>query len=365
MDEGDAADPVVAYERALRRFVEGRGEPALESAYAFGREAFGEDMTILDVVEVHRQAVAQLLDGTASEDGDVVDATFSFLLETLSVFEMTQRGLQEARDDAARERAIALSLQQELLPRELPNVEGLDVAVRYLPGELDTHAGGDWYDVFEVGANRRGLVVGDVTGHGVGAVAAMGRLRMGVLAYARAGGRPAEVVRRIDLLLDQLQTGELASMVCVVIDPDRGRLALTNAGHPAPLMIDPRGDSRLLTGGHSRLLGVRPALARRPQITLPMAVGSHLLLYSDGLIEPRERSGDDGIAHLTNLTHGFDGSAETLCDLVLEAMVPGGANDDICVVAATLTGRPRRRRLRSRVQIPSLAPTWWGRLARR
>jgi serine phosphatase RsbU (regulator of sigma subunit) len=325
--------------------VNAGSEVELEAAHAFSRAAFGSELTILDVVDVHRRAVEGLLARASSADVELIGASFSYLAEALSTFEMTQLGYWEARHHAEREHAIALSLQHDLLPRAVPEVTGLDISVRYLPGEAGSHAGGDWYDVFELDANRIGLVVGDVTGHGVTAAAAMGRLRVAVLAHALAGLGPAEVVKRVDLLLDQLRTGEFASMIYVVADPGRGRLVVANAGHPPPILIEPTGASQRLDIAHGRLLGMRPSLPRRDQGVAQISSGGHLLLYTDGLLEPLERAGRDGITQLCRITEGFTGTAQQLCERVLAELAPDGARDDICIVAATLTAQPRSRRL--------------------
>jgi hypothetical protein len=336
------------YEAALERFVDAGEEVDLEAAHAFSREAFGDEMSVLDVVGLHRQVVERLLVRASSAEVGLIAASFTYLCEALSTFEMTQRGYWEAQHHAEREHAIALSLQHDLLPRAVPEVTGLDLSVRYLPGEAGSHAGGDWYDVFELDANRVGLVVGDVTGHGVAAAAAMGRLRVAVLAHALAGLGPADVIKRVDTLLDQLATGEVATMVYVVADPGRGRLVIANAGHPPPIIVEPNGAARRVDLAHGRLLGLRPPLPRRDQDMTQISSGGHFLLYTDGLIEPLERAGQDGIAQLCRVVEGFTGTAQELCDHVIDQLAPEGASDDICVVAATLTAQPRRRRLRRR-----------------
>lgn len=237
----------------------------------------------------------------------------------------------------ARERSTALMLQHQLLPATVPQVDGLDLAVRYLPGEANSHAGGDWYDVFPLDGERVGLVVGDVTGHGVMAAAAMGQLRIAVLAYALAGDEPAAVVERVDALLDRLGNSEIATMVYIVANPADGQLTLVNAGHPPPLVIDPEGSAWPVRGGHGRLLGISDTNgARSPEVTR-LRPGGYLLLYTDGLIEPLERSEQDGIARLCEVAEGFAGTAEELCDRVLGELAPHGARDDICVLAATLS----------------------------
>lgn len=125
-----------------------------------------------------------------------------------------------------------------------------------------------------------------------------------VLADALAGLGPADVVKRVDTLPDQLRTGEIATMVYVVADPGRGRLVVANAGHPPPILIEPSGAARQLEIGHGRLLGLRPSLPRRYQGVTQISSGGHLLLYrwADRTLE---RAGHDGIAELCRIAERF------------------------------------------------------------
>lgn len=137
-------------------------------------------------------------------------------------------------------------------------------------------------------------------------------------------------------------------MVYVLVDPGRGKLVVANAGHPPPIVIEPDGTARKVDLVRGRLLGVRPLLARRREEVTKVSSGGHLLLYTDGLIEPLERSGHDGIGQLCRVVEGFTGTARQLCDHVLDELAPGGAQDDICIAAATLVAPHRPRRLRRR-----------------
>jgi GAF domain-containing protein len=237
----------------------------------------------------------------------------------------------------AREQQIASMLQRDLLPTALPQVPGLDIALRYLPGEPNSHAGGDWYDVFEIDDGRVGLVVGDITGHGVSAAAAMGQLRIAVLAYALSGYEPAQVVEQVDRLIDRMGSGTIATMVYLLVDPARAELTVVNAGHPPPVAVTAEGSSQHLFEGHARLLGISPPLQGRQQQLVTLQAGSHVLLYTDGLLEPLERAGQDGITRLQQATEGFVGTADQLCDRVLSELAPHGADDDTCILAVTLT----------------------------
>lgn len=341
--EADPAKHRVArtYRAMLARYVEARHEDQLEAAYALGRESFEEGITLLGLLALHREAIEALVERKPeAADAASLGATFGFLAEALGTFEITQRGYRDAqerarvdREKAAREHAVALMLQQDLLPADVPALPGCDVAVRYRPGEVDSHAGGDWYDAFELGDGKAGFVVGDVTGHGVGAAAVMGQLRVAVLAYAWAGFGPAEVIAAVDSLLDRLGGDRLASMIYVVSDPARRELAIVNAGHPPPLLIDPKGSVTTVSGGHDRLVGMKPPLAERAAAVVTVEPGSRLLLYTDGILEPTERGGENGLERLTAAVAGFRGSVEELCDLVLGKLAPEGTGDDICLVA--------------------------------
>jgi serine phosphatase RsbU (regulator of sigma subunit) len=327
-----------SYRKSLTRYVEAGEESQLAEAYNLGRAACVNGSTILELVEVHRSAVATLALADGTRDAAAVDATFTFLAEALSTFEMAQRGYWEAQESSRRERAIALKLQNDLMPAAAPQVEGLDVAVRYLSGEVGTHAGGDWYDVFEVPEDAVGLVVGDVTGHGVGAAAMMGQLRIAVLAYALGGKAPATVVEEVDLLLHRLAGGDIATLVYVLADLAHDRLVMTSAGHPPPVLVPAGGKARLWTEGRGRLVGVSPPARGRSQAVAAFPVGSQLLLYTDGLVEATERTGQDGFARLLEIAQGFEGSAAALCDHVLAQLAPDGGRDDICILAATRLG---------------------------
>lgn len=328
----------------LAQYMEAGEEAQLEAAYTLGRRCFGDGMTILGLLDLHRVATAELLvEHPSATDGGQVVRTFGFLAEALGTFEMAQRGYREAQErarleqeKASREQAIALGLQQDLLPTGVPSVPGFEVAVRYLPGEARSHAGGDWYDVFQLDGDRAGFVVGDITGHGVGAAAHMGQLRIAVLAYALAGFEPSDVVIGVDGLMEHLSTQQMATMVYAVADPEREELTIVNAGHPPPLVIEPAGRARQVTEGRSRLLGVRPPVQERPQVVTPLPRGSRLVLYTDGLIEQVERAGQDGIARLEAIVAETGSTREDLCDLLLGKLAPGGAHDDVCIVITDL-----------------------------
>ena len=310
------------YRAALRHYLDHRDESGRSRAYELGHSAVEAEIGILELATIHSEAVGDLVADTP--DGETVTACMEFFVESLSTFDMAQRGFWEAQERAAREHAISLSLQRSLLPAALPSFDRLDVAVRYVPAGVGSEVGGDWYDVIELSRNRVGLVVGDV----------MGQLRLGTRAYAVDEGPLDEVVRRVDVLLQKLGELHTATLVLAVIDLDASTLELVNAGHPPPILIDPAGATQLLTDGHSRLLGVAPPEGARDVLgPVPLEPGTDLLLYTDGLLEQPERQGQDGLTLLRKSVEGFTGGADGLCERVTDELVDRPARDDICLLA--------------------------------
>src|SRR4051794_21095938 len=128
----------------------------------------------------------------------------------------------------AREHAAAETLQRALLPAQLPELAGFELVVRYVPSDSRDHAGGDWYDAFELRDGRFGIVIGDVGGRGMAAAATMGQIRNSLRAYALKGAGPGEVIDDLHALVDASH-GEItfATVIYVVLDPHSGEGVLT------------------------------------------------------------------------------------------------------------------------------------------
>jgi serine phosphatase RsbU (regulator of sigma subunit) len=332
------------YRKALAHYVELRDETGRSRAYELGRSAVEADIGLLELAAIHGEAAGELLGEVADRevadrevaDRGVADASMEFFIESLSTFDMAQRGFWEAQARAAREHALSVSLQRSLLPSALPSFDRLDVAVRYLPAGVGSEVGGDWYDVIELSRHRVGLVVGDVMGHGVRQAAVMGQLRLGTRAYAVEDGPLDDVVRRVDVLLQNLGELQTATLVLVVVDLDAATLELVNGGHPPPVLIDAGGTAHLVNEGRGRLLGVAPPEARPIHGPVPLEAGTSLLLYTDGLLEHQERQGIDGTELLFKTVEGFTGVPDELCDRVTSALIEGPPSDDVCLVATRI-----------------------------
>ncbi|HSX97826.1 MAG TPA: SpoIIE family protein phosphatase, partial [Streptomyces sp.] len=245
----------------------------------------------------------------------------------------------------SRERTTALTLQRSLLPQGLPSQEAVEVASRYLPGGTGTEVGGDWFDVIPLSGARVALVVGDVVGHGLHASASMGRLRTAVRTLADVDLPPDELLTHLDDLVlhlasdlqpaaDHFQpTGESgATCLYTVYDPVSRRFTLASAGHPLPLIISPDGTAAPVPARPGPPLGIGGLPFEATEIELPE--GSLLALYTDGLVQSRERDVDQGIAELQQVVNRSAASLESLCDTVMDAMLPESRTDDAALLLA-------------------------------
>jgi GAF domain-containing protein/anti-sigma regulatory factor (Ser/Thr protein kinase) len=249
--------------------------------------------------------------------------------------------LQHAGDRAAlaiehaqlsERRRLAEALQRRLLPQRITGIPGVEIASRYMPA--GDSLGGDWYDAFALAPGKIVLAVGDVVGHGLGAAAAMAQLRTALRAYAIDGHAPGEVVDRVNRMMWYLGPLAMTTLAYLVIDPVAECVELVTAGHPPPLVIGPDGATRYLplTGGIA--LGASE-VARYKSHTHPLPLGSTVVLYTDGLVEERGLSIDDGLERLRVVASQV-AEPEALCDEVTARLVPEAPADDIALIVARL-----------------------------
>jgi serine phosphatase RsbU (regulator of sigma subunit)/anti-sigma regulatory factor (Ser/Thr protein kinase) len=231
-----------------------------------------------------------------------------------------------------RQHRIAETLQRALLPQDLPSVEGLAFAARYLPAEVGFKAGGDWYDVIPLANGDVGLVIGDVAGHGLEAASVMGQLRMAVRAYALEGHRPADIVAHADAVLRIVAPQELATIVYAEVDPASGRVGLVSAGHPPPIVIGADG-ARYLEPPRQPPIGVA-RMSTYGELVVELDPGTTIVLYTDGLIDRRDIALDEGMEQLLTAAGTDRGRpVEAVCRDLIKALVPNEATDDIALLA--------------------------------
>jgi PAS domain S-box-containing protein len=229
-------------------------------------------------------------------------------------------------------RARMAELQRVMLPRELPRLDGLDVAVRYLPGTEGMHVGGDWYDVLPHPEGGATLVVGDVQGHNATAAAVMGQLRIAMAAHALDGHRAEHLMRRANRMLDALDTDRFATCCVADVEPGGRAARLVRAGHPLPLLAGPGGETRELNCASGLPLGIRPG-EDYPVTRVELAAGSTLLLYTDGLVERPGRAYDDAVRDVADVLAADRGDdLDALADAVVAPAAARGGHDDIAVL---------------------------------
>jgi serine phosphatase RsbU (regulator of sigma subunit) len=239
---------------------------------------------------------------------------------------------------------LAEALQRSLLT-DPPHIRDASIVVRYVPAAEAARVGGDWYDAFLQRDGAPMIVIGDVAGHDTAAAAAMGQLRgllRGIAHHSGAG--PAEVLRGLDEAIAHMYADTMATAAVARLERTEAvgggasRLRWANAGHPPPVALSPDGTVTVLGGPvGDLLLGVDPA-AGRPEYVADLGPGTTVLMYTDGLIERRDSTLDEGMTRLTGHLRELAGrSLEELCDALLERMLCGTPQDDVALVAVRLT----------------------------
>jgi serine phosphatase RsbU (regulator of sigma subunit)/anti-sigma regulatory factor (Ser/Thr protein kinase) len=239
----------------------------------------------------------------------------------------------------ARERITALTLQQSLLPRRLPKSAAMDgVASRYLPAASRSGVGGDWFDVIPLSGARVALVVGDVVGHGIQAAATMGRLRSAVRTLSDIDLRPDELLTYLDDLVIRLgeekDSDSYIGATCVyaIYDPVSGACQIARASNPPPALVDPGGGVTFLDIEAGPPLGLGGTPFECTEVVLPK--GGMLALYTDGLVQSRETDMEEGIDALRRALARPAASLESLCDDVVQAVLPARPDDDAALLMA-------------------------------
>jgi serine phosphatase RsbU (regulator of sigma subunit) len=260
------------------------------------------------------------------------------------------------------ERQTALAFQKSLLPQAIPELDGLEVACRYVPAKpletqgqgIQTQVGGDWYDIIPLAAGRVGIVIGDVEGRGARAAAIMGQLRAALRAFAQDEKSPADIMRKLDEWCRALAAADergvvvgdppTSSCIYLIYDAWSRELTFANAGHDAPLLIS-AGQVRQLEFQHKGvLLGVRGkgirGLPTYKEETIGLPPGAILVFYTDGLTDRRTRA--DGSGHYSETeavemlqqavrAAAASGDADAVATAA-EYAVPGDIDDDMAIL---------------------------------
>jgi serine phosphatase RsbU (regulator of sigma subunit) len=238
------------------------------------------------------------------------------------------------------DRRTAAATMQKALLTPLPLHGGLQLAARYVPAHHEDHVGGDWYDAIKLDEERLALVIGDVTGHSIAAAAAMSQYRsmLRTLLIDRHEP-PSALLRRLDHTSRALGNLGLTTVVLGYLDPDPAGghlLTWSNAGHPPPTAVLPDGRMVVLEG-RDPLLGAGVRISRRNH-TWHLPPGTTLLLHTDGLVETRTSTIDDGMDRLHDLLRKHPvNDPEKLADVLVDH-IGTACEDDVALLIVTTEG---------------------------
>jgi phosphoserine phosphatase RsbU/P len=228
------------------------------------------------------------------------------------------------------EQAAAVALQRSLLPSRLPDVPGVRLAARYVPGH-EFGVGGDWYDVFVLPSGHLGVVIGDVSGHGLASAVVMGRIRSALRAYALTTDDPAEVMTLLDRKVQHFEAGAMTTALYATISPDRTVMTVSSAGHLPPVLAAPGCPARPAEVPVDPPLGAGRGHRPRRSTRIDLPEGALLLCYTDGLVERRYEPIDVGLDALTALVTADD--PERVCDTVMTSLGSDRPGDDVALLA--------------------------------
>ncbi len=306
--------------------------------------AGASSMALAPLVVAGRLAGGLLLMTTAGRP-DLDDSELAFLRELTTVAGacIAEVGGRQ------RDRRGAERLQRALLPAAPSRPAGCTLATRYVPAGTGWAVGGDWWDVLDMGAGMVGLGLGDISGHGIGAAALMGQARVAMRTAGHTLGHPGLVLEEVDARLaeaveqqgddSEIDLHRFATGIYAVVEMGRHTMSVASAGH-LPLILKRRGGStRPVWAPPGPPLGL--GIGGYGEISVGLAPGDMVVLYTDGLVEDRSRDLLDGIDRLVEVVAGLpaDCDVESAADALVAGMgVGGGGVDDIALVVFSPSG---------------------------
>ncbi|MFH8447965.1 SpoIIE family protein phosphatase [Streptomyces fungicidicus] len=243
----------------------------------------------------------------------------------------TRDQLAHTEQHASERDRLALQLQRAIMPpTQAPlQVPGLDVAVRYRPAEAEQLVGGDWYDAVVLPSRLVLVCVGDVAGHGIEAATSMVVLRNALRGLAVTGAGPGQLLSWLNIVAHHLTGGITATAVCGLYDPVARTLRWARAGHLPPVLVRGR-EAAPLPLVRGLLLGAVPE-AVYEESEVQLAAEDNLLMYTDGLIERRDRSLEESLTGLLTTAATVPGTLDQRLDRLL-TYSRSDTDDDTCIV---------------------------------
>jgi PAS domain S-box-containing protein len=329
----------VEFSDALRRAVHPEDveqiEGAANAALRSGRRRFVMECRVIVAGDV-RQMVhrGEMLH---DEEGNLIAVRGTF--QDITEQRRASEALLATRDSLVQEQRAVAVLHETLIRPQFPEIEGFEIAARYVAAENDSEVGGDWYDAFAVPDGCIVLTVGDVSGHGVSSARLMAKLRHATRAYACIYDDLPLLIERLDEFLIQFRDDiQIATLLVARLEPSSARLELISAGHPPPLLV---------SGHESSFVEVPPGPPLGTPhdddvfrtIRMKLTPRDAVLFYTDGLVERRAEPLDNGLERLrTGASTALIESADQLCDVATAACLTGlKRSDDVCLLALRKT----------------------------
>lgn len=263
-------------------------------------------------------------------------------LQRTRLFDAEQRARAQLSDSVAALTDLARTLQQGLLPRQVPVLSRVQVAVRYQPAVSGAEVGGDWYDVVPAEDGTVTFVIGDVQGHSTTAAGVMGQLRSAMRAYLTEGHDPATALARTNAVLLQMDAELFATCCLVQLDQATGSVVVATAGHPPPLTLDEDGRITEVDVVPGVPLGITDDAAYEAR-SLRLCGRTRVLLYTDGVVETAGQPMERGLGAVQQAASAHAaGSCEAIADSVL-AGIPHRLTDDAALLVLDYAGPTERR----------------------
>jgi serine phosphatase RsbU (regulator of sigma subunit)/anti-sigma regulatory factor (Ser/Thr protein kinase) len=276
----------------------------------------------------------------SSDDRKLLDALAAQAAPALQVAQLVRRQEAEARsrERIEQELRVATTIQQNFLPRKLPDLPGWGVSVYYRPAR---EVGGDFYDFIELPDGQIGIVIGDVTDKGVPAAMVMAATRSVLRASAQRVVSPGEVLERVnELMCPDMPAKMFVTCLYGVLEPASGRFRFANAGHNLPYVRTGDGVAELRATGMP--LGLLPGIVYE-ETEGQLEPGQTMLLHSDGVAEAHGLQGEMfGFPRLHDVVGARSGRGEVIDRVLTDLGRFTGADweqeDDITLVAVTRRG---------------------------